>query len=228
MWFVSCGSWGFFKAVIIVDQYWNAEQVVAGGEDRAEAPSESEHGPGLAPPFFPGHGAGAVASGGRQESWLHAGGIWPRCCNTVPGSLLLSFSGSGWGLGLAAHAGARGTCPGEPRLEAALSRPRAAPGSGAGQQQHESDGVLREDPGGGALWGRQPTGLQPHPAGGDPLQEGHRQGEFGRAGNHNMALPGEWVTERAGGQRSPGAHAFCCCPGVSKERLERLEASTVR
>lgn len=76
------------------------------------------------------------------------------------------------------------------------------------RRRHESDRVLREDPGGRAVRRRPHESFQPHPASCDPLPEGHRQGEGpgargaregggeGRRGERdgagiNMALPGK-------------------------------------
>lgn len=44
------------------------------------------------------------------------------------------------------------------------------------RRRHESDRVLRADPGGRAVRRRPHESFQPHPAGGDPLPKGHRQG----------------------------------------------------
>lgn len=43
---------------------------------------------------------------------------------------------------------------------------------------HESDGVFRQDPGGGSVRGREHEGARAHPAGCHEVQEGDRQGEF--------------------------------------------------
>lgn len=76
-----------------------------------------------------------------------------------------------------------------PRGSSAPSVPGPGPGPGCSgcarrgararprRRRHESDRVLRTDPGGRAVRGRPHESFQPHPAGGDPLPEGHRQGE---------------------------------------------------
>lgn len=50
-------------------------------------------------------------------------------------------------------------------------------GSNLGHSSHESHGVFRPDPGGGAVRGREHQGPRAHPAGCHEVQEGHRQGK---------------------------------------------------
>ena len=63
--------------------------------------------------------------------------------------------------------------------------------------QDESHRVLREDAGGRALRGRQHESFQPHPASGDPVQEGDRQGE-GRGERRPRSI---WRFPERGGER---------------------------
>lgn len=59
-----------------------------------------------------------------------------------------------------------------------VAGPSAAPATASEGRRHESDRVLREDPGGRAVWRWPHESFQPHPAGGDPLPEGRGQGKW--------------------------------------------------
>lgn len=77
-------------------------------------------------------------------------------------------------------------------LRAAVAGPSASPAGASEGRRHESDRVLREDPGGRAVRRRPHESFQPHPAGGDPLPEGRGQGEW------PGARGGEWTGKARG------------------------------
>jgi hypothetical protein len=92
-----------------------------------------------------------------------------------------------------------------------VSRPSAAPATDSEGRRHESDRVLREDPGGRAVRRWPHESFQPHPAGGDPLPEGRGQGEWpgARGGERTGERRGDqygasWRRRRETGRRGKG------------------------
>lgn len=84
------------------------------------------------------------------------------------------------------------------------------------RRRHESDRVLREDPGGRAVRRRPHESFQPHPASGDPLPEGHRQGEGPGAHGARGVGAGEGGRRRGRRKRRRGK-----APGSIWRFLER-------
>lgn len=141
-------------------------------------------------------------------------------------------SGAAPGRRLSARLAARPV--GGPAAPASSLRPwprggrlRGARGAGwpRRRRRHESDRVLRADPGGRAVRGRPHESFQPHPASGDSLPEGHRQGEGpgargargaggrrrGRTEGERGKAPGSiWrFLERGGGRRGRRGKGKC-------------------